>query len=77
MAKLLLAPRVRNLLKFSRRNLLESNSSSSDSDHHKYDIMKLLDSSNNLIKLSAMAKVKRNLKHYANHKPDENERDLL
>ena len=77
MTKLLLAPRIRTLLKFSRRNLLESNSSSSDSDHHKYDVMKLLDSSNKLIKLSVMAKVKRHLKHYEDHHPDNSERDLL
>jgi len=46
MAKAILSQRSRILLKFQRKNLLESHSSSSDSDHHQYDTMKLLDNKN-------------------------------
>lgn len=51
MAHVLLTPSERMLLKFQRKNVLETTSSSSDSDHHKYDTIKLLNSKKDLIKL--------------------------
>jgi hypothetical protein len=65
------------LLKFSRRNLIETTTSSSDSDYYKYDTMKLLDSKNNLVKLLAMTKVKRNLRLFNNQELDKNDRHVL
>ena len=53
MAKFILTERFRMLLKFSRRNLVESASSSSDSDIHHHDTFKLIDNKNDLIKISA------------------------
>jgi hypothetical protein len=51
MAQVLLGPSERLLLKFQRKNVVETTSSSSDSDHHKYDTMKLLNSKKDLVKL--------------------------
>ncbi len=51
MASVLLGPTERMLLKFQRKNVIESTSSSSDTDHHKYDTVKLLNSKKELVKL--------------------------
>ena len=53
MAKIIFPERARALLKFSRRNLLESASSSCDSDIHNYDTFKLIDSKVDLIRAFA------------------------
>lgn len=59
MAQVLLTPSERMLLRFQRRNVIETTSSSSDSDHHTYDTVRLLDSKNDLIKLQQAVKIKR------------------
>jgi hypothetical protein len=41
-AHVLLKPRERVMLKFQRKNVIETTSSSSDSDDHRYDTIKLL-----------------------------------
>ena len=61
MSKILMTSRNRMLLKFSRKNLIETSSSSSDSDDNKAEIMKLLESKNGLLKLSTISKIKKNL----------------
>ncbi len=50
--KILMTERSRMLLKFSRKNLLELSSSSSDSDDNKVEIMKLIENKNDLVKLA-------------------------
>lgn len=59
MAQVLLGPSERTLLKFQRKNLIETTSSSSDSDHHKYDTVKLLNSSKGLVRLQQVFKIKK------------------
>ena len=54
MTKVLMPSRNRMLLKFSRKNLIETSSSSSDSDDEKAEIMKLLENKNGLLKLSTI-----------------------
>ena len=54
MTKALMPSRNRMLLKFSRKNLIETSSSSSDSDDGKAEIMKLLENKNGLLKLSTI-----------------------
>ncbi len=49
------------LLKFSRTNVVETSNSSSDSDDNKYDVMKLMESKNGLVRLSTAIKIKKNL----------------
>lgn len=61
MSQYLLTPNERLLLKFQRKNVIVTASSSSDSDHHKYDTMRLLDSRKNLVKLRQAVKIKRTL----------------
>jgi hypothetical protein len=65
------------LLKFSRKNVIESSNSSSDSDDNKYDTLKLLENKKDLVKLSAMIKVKRTIKHFEGNEIDSVNRDLL
>jgi hypothetical protein len=57
MAEVLLTPAERILLKFQRKNVIELTSSSSDSDHHKYDTIKLLNSKKDLIRLRQAIKI--------------------
>lgn len=61
MSQFILTKEQRTLLKFQRRNVIESTSSETDSDHYKYDSVKLLDSKRDLIKLRQAVKVKRQL----------------
>jgi hypothetical protein len=49
------------LLQFSRTNLVETSNSSSDSDDNKYDIVKLKQSKNSLVRLSSAIKIKKSL----------------
>jgi hypothetical protein len=67
MAKVILSQKRRVLLKFQRKNLIELPSSSSDSDDHQYDIMKLMDSKNDLVKLSALQKIKKSINYYTDN----------
>jgi hypothetical protein len=62
MAQVLLGPNERMLLKFQRSNIVETTSSSSDSDHHSYDTVRLLNSKKDLVKLSQAIKIKKILK---------------
>lgn len=60
-AQVLLGPSERMLLKFQRQNMIESTSSSSDSDHYSYDTVKLLNSKRGLVKLGQIIKINRSL----------------
>eukprot|EP00347_Sterkiella_histriomuscorum_P001486 403371850 len=77
MAKVILSQRSRYLLKFQRKNVLESLSSSSDSDDHQYDPMKLINNKNQLVKLSAIQKIKKNLNFYSENIMDHIDKNLV
>ena len=77
MSKVLLEPSNRMLLKFQRKNIIETTTSSSDSDDHKYDTMKMLDNKKDLLKLSAIARIRRSLKYYEKNKLKNIDKDLL
>lgn len=49
------------MFKFQRKNVIETTSSSSDSDHHDYDTIKLLNSKKDLVKLQQAIKIKKTL----------------
>lgn len=51
MASVLLGPSERMLLKFQRKNMIETAQSSSDSDDHKTDVVRLLNKKQSLVKL--------------------------
>ena len=61
MTNFLLTKEQRILLKFQRRNVIDSTSSSSDSDHYSYDTIKLLNSKSELEKLRQIVKIKKTL----------------
>ena len=61
MTTFLLTKEQRTLLKFQRRNVIEMTSSSSDSDHHTYDTIKLLNSKRDHVKLQQAVKIKRHI----------------
>jgi hypothetical protein len=61
MARVLLTPSERMLLKFQRKNVIESTSSSSDSDHYSFDTVKLLNSKKGIVKLQQVVKIKNHL----------------
>ena len=77
MTKVLLPKRDRMLLKFSRTNLVESETSSSDSDENKNDLMKNIENKNDLVKLATVGRIKKNLEYFRENKMDENDRNLL
>lgn len=68
MAQVLLGPSERMLLKFQRKNMIESETSSEDSDHHKNDTVKLLNSNKNLVKLQQLIRINRILKFFCKGK---------
>lgn len=77
MAEVLLTPAERILLKFQRKNVIELTSSSSDSDHHKYDSVKLLNSKKDLIRLRQAIKIQRTLNSYKGKELGELDKNLL
>jgi len=51
MSEAILGKKERLLLKLQRKNMIELESSSTDSDNYTYDTVKLLNSDNNFVKL--------------------------
>lgn len=68
MAQVLLGPSERMLLKFQRKNMIETDTSSEDSDHHKNDTIKLLNSNQALVKLQQLIRINRVLKFFCKGK---------
>lgn len=52
------------MLKFQRKNLIDTDSSSSDEDVNKYDTLRLLENENPMIKLIVLGRMKRMMKSY-------------
>lgn len=77
MTNVLLGPSEKMLLKFQRKNIIETTSSSSDSDHHSYDTVKLLNSKKDLMKLQQIVKIKRILNKYKNRPLEDIDRNLI
>ena len=59
LAQALLSQKHRLILKFQRMNLVESSSSSSDSDDNSYDTLRFMENKNALIRLTMYGKVKK------------------
>ncbi len=72
LAQVLLSQKQKMLLKFQRKNLIETSSSSADSeDQCKIDTLKLMDHSNPLIRLVVYGRLKRILHTYKNQDLDD------
>ena len=65
------------ILKFQRQNVIETSSSSSDSDDNNYDLIRLMQHKNPLIKLITYGKVKKMMKQFENQELDVVERNLM
>ncbi|CDW71922.1 UNKNOWN [Stylonychia lemnae] len=77
LVQFLLPARRRILLKFSKQNLIQTSSSSSDSDYYKNDIIKHLNGNNQFEKLAAIVRIKKALSHFKDNAMDENDKILL
>lgn len=65
------------ILKFQRQNVIETSSSSSDSFDTNYDLIRLMQHKNPLIKLITYGKVKKMMKQFENQDLDVVERNLM
>lgn len=57
--------------------MIEEEKSSSDSDHHIYDTVRLLDSSKDIIKLRQAVKIKKLLSQYKTRPMEEIDKNLI
>jgi hypothetical protein len=65
------------LLKFQRKNLIETSSSSSDSDDNNMETLKLMESKNPMARLVVYGKLKRMMESFKNAKLLPTEKNLL
>ena len=65
------------ILKFQRRNLIESSASECDSDNNNYCSLKMMESRNPMVRLVIFGKLKRMMKSYERVKLKTIDRRLL
>jgi hypothetical protein len=73
----MLSQRHRFILKFQRQNLVETDSSSSDSDDNLYEPMRLMENRNPLVRLVTFGKVKKMIKEFKDQNVDNLERNMM
>jgi hypothetical protein len=64
-------------LRFQRQNLVETSSSSSDSDDNLYEPVRLMEHKNPLVKLVTYGKVKKMMREFKGKKVDHLERNMM
>lgn len=64
LAHAMLSQKYRLLLKFQRANLVETSSSSSDSDDNMFDDLKLMENNDPWVKLSTYGKMKKKMSKF-------------
>jgi hypothetical protein len=64
LAQAMLSQKHRIVLKFQRQNLIETSSSSSDSDDNNYDSLRLMENPNPLIRLVVFGKLKKMIRGF-------------
>lgn len=64
LSQALLTQKHRLVLRFQRQNLVETTSSSSDSDNNAYDPVRLMENKNPLVRLVTYGKVKKMMKEF-------------
>ncbi|TNV82700.1 hypothetical protein FGO68_gene10121 [Halteria grandinella] len=77
LAQAMLSQRHRMILRFQRQNLIETSSSSSDSDDNLYDPVRLMENPNPLIRLVTYGKVKKMMKEFVGQRIDPLEKNLM
>lgn len=77
LTQVLLKQQHRMLLRFQRKNLIETSSSSSDSDHNNLDTVKLMENKNPMVRLAIYGKIKRMLNEFQGSTLDDTGRNLV
>lgn len=77
LAQALLSQKHRLLLKFQRANLIETSSTSSDSDDNKFDELKLMESKNPMVRLVQYGNIKKMMKGFQNAQLTDLERNMM
>ena len=77
LAQALLTQKHRLILKFQRMNLVETSSSSSDSDDNSYDTLRLMENKNALIRLSMYGRLKKMIRGFTGRDLDPLERNMV
>jgi hypothetical protein len=77
LAQALLSQRHRMVLRFQRQNLVETSSSSSDSDDNNYDPIRLMENRNPMIRLITYGKVKKMMSQFQSNNIDHLERNMM
>ncbi|CDW84258.1 UNKNOWN [Stylonychia lemnae] len=73
----LLNQKNRMIMRFQRKNLVETQSSSSDSDDNKNDTLKQMENQNPMVRLMVYGKLKKMMMSYANQKLHTIDRNLI
>ena len=73
----MLQQRHRMLLRFQRQNLVETSSSSSDSDDYNYDPVRMMENKNPLTRLISYGKVKKMMMEFKGTGVDNLERNMM
>ena len=76
-AQAMLAQRHRLILRFQRQNLVETSSSSSDSDDNNYDPVRLMENKNPMVRLITYGKVKKMMMQFQNTNIDYLEKNMM
>ncbi|CDW85794.1 UNKNOWN [Stylonychia lemnae] len=77
LAQALLSQKHRLVLKFQRQNLIETSSSSSDSDNNNYDTVRLMENTNPLIRLVMFGKLKKMMTGFSGKQLEPLERNMM
>lgn len=77
LAQAMLTQKHRMILRFQRQNLVETSSSSSDSDDNLFDPVRLMENNNALVRLVTYGKVKKMMKEFNEKEIDHLERNMM
>ena len=77
LAQAMLSQKHRLLLKFQRQNLIETSSSSSDSDNNAFETVRLMENKNPLIRLVMYGKLKKMMCQFEGKKVEPLERNMM
>ena len=73
----MLSQKHRMILKFQRMNLIETSSSSSDSDDNRFDTVRLMENPNPMIRMVMYGKLKKMMKGFLGRKIEPLERNMM
>ena len=77
LAQAMLSQKHRLILRFQRYNLIETSSSSSDSDNNMFDTVRLMENKNPLIRLVMYGKLKKMMKDFTGRKLESLDQNMM